>query len=301
MSVVDFKAPVKRLADGFNFYGRSYVQPTRPLLVLVATSIRDVGVDDKVGKNIMIEGKPVYLKGALENLLLVSGVNGRCRDQFQIVGVAIDDVEGQDHLDDYTVLPQQDRQWIVPPDTTYNGQPLKELVHSHPSTFRKIADNKDRKKDEKVRFEMELVELAQKLNADVILSDHFMLRFERTQHLMPTINIHPAVTNPADPACCRGKTPTKDILERAAKDDGTRTGASLHFVNDQFDDGTIITDTNRVFVPTGWDKNRLRLAVYQQAKNPVVELGLAHLRDHFDYFNALSRQVPDSHEKILSL
>ncbi|HQX26492.1 MAG TPA: formyltransferase family protein [Alphaproteobacteria bacterium] len=300
MNVIPFRA-TPELRKGFNFYGRNYVEPTRPLRVMIATSIRDVGVDDNVGKNILIEGQPVYLKGVLENLLFVSNAEGPARDQFQIVGIAVDDVEGQDKLDDYTALPQQGRQWIVPVSTTYNGEPLTEMVHSHPSMFRKIVGNKDLKKDEKLRFETELVELAQRLGADVILSDHFMLRFERTQHLMPTINIHPAVTNPANPACCRGKTPTKDILERAAKDGGTRTGAALHFVNDEFDDGVIIADTDVVVVPDGWDRNRLRLAVYQQAKNPLVELGLIHLREHFDYLYNLSKRAPELREKSLRL
>ncbi len=300
MNVVEFKAPAP-LRSEFYFYGRHYVEPTKPLRVLIATSIRDVGVDDNVGKQIMIDGRPTYMRGVLESLLMASGEGGPFRDQFQVAGVAVDDVQGQDRLDDYTALPQQDRQWIVPFGTTYNGQPLKEIVHSHPSLFRKIAGNPALKADEKKRFETGLVELAKKLDADVILSDHFMLRFELTQQLMPTINIHPAVTNPDNPACCRGKTPTKDILERAARDGSTRTGAALHFVNAEFDDGVIIADTDRVVVKNDWDKNRLRLEVYNQAKIPVVQLGLSHLREHFDYLYKLSQRPPASEPRALSL
>lgn len=274
------------IADGFNFYAAGPAMPLdHPLRVMVVTSLRDISADDHIGSYVRVDDKQVYMKGALESLLEASDKGGALESVIQIVGVVVDDIAGHDFIGSCDLLPQAGRSWILPADTIYRDRPLTDIASALPSQFRAIPMAcHEQRKSQKAAFETALVRHAHDLDADVILSDHLMIKLETAHHLMPMVNIHPAVTNPESPFCRRGKTPSLDTLRVANELGETRTGASLHFINDSFDDGRIVADTDIVVVQGGWSLKKIKLEEYRQAKNPLVVAGLEHLANHFPEF-----------------
>lgn len=274
------------IVDGFNFYAADPAVPLdHPLRVMVATSLRDVFADDHVGLNVIVDGKPVYMKGALESLLEASNNGGPLECVIQVVGVMVDDIAGRDFIGSCNLLPQVGKPWILPAGMIYRGQPLTDITFSLPSQFRAIPMTcNEQRKSQKAAFEAAVVRRAHDLNADIILSDHLMIKLESAHHLIPTVNIHPAVTNPESPFCRRGKNPSLATLQAADEKGETKTGASLHFINDSFDDGRIVADTDIVIVQRGWSLEKLKFEAYRQAKNPLIVAGLEHLANHFSVF-----------------
>ena len=274
------------IVDGFNFYAAGSAVPiNHPLRVMVVTSLRDISADDHIGSHVMVDDKSVYMKGALESLLEASNKGGPLESVIQIVGVMVDDIAGRDFIGPCNLLPHAGKPWIVPVDTIYRDQPLKDITFSLPSQFRAIPIVcKDQREKKKAAFEEAIVRRAHDLNVDIILSDHLMIRLEAVHHFIPTVNIHPAITNSESPYCRRGKTPSLDTLWAANEQGKTHTGASLHFINDSFDDGRVIADTDIVIVQSGWSLEKLKFEAYRQAKNPLVVAGLEHLANHYSGF-----------------
>jgi phosphoribosylglycinamide formyltransferase-1 len=130
----------------------------------------------------------------------------------------------------------------------------------------------------KKSYEERVFELMRKFGADVLVSDHYMAKIEFLMNgefglYGRMLNIHPAVTALKSPFCVRGATPTADILARA-KEQPTWTGATLHLVNEEFDDGPIVHWDAPTPVYASDTPEELRYRNYQMAKLPVFIEGM---------------------------
>ena len=273
--------------SNFNFYNppKKIFQTSEigeTLKILVVTSLRDVAVTCQSGQFVNIDGIPTYMKGTLENLLEETNTNGNYAKEIQIVGVLIDDIPNKDNLENFSIFPEDNYDWIMPKEYIYRGVPIREMIYNCPSIFRKISLSKSQKrKAKKQEFESQIVQLAAKLSADIVLSDSLLVILKDVHHRIVTVNIHPAITNQNSVFCSRGVSPIEDILKKVEETGKTRTGASLHFINDNVDDGAVIADTDIVEVEEGWDSRKLRYYTYQQAKNPLLLEGLSFFKKQY--------------------
>ncbi|MBX2835015.1 MAG: hypothetical protein KTR28_08605 [Micavibrio sp.] len=272
------------IRKSFNLYSPAAAQPvTQPLNVMIVTSIRDVGADDKVGRKVSVEGRMQYMRGICETLLDQTNTNAPLSNTISIVGIVVDDVYGKDNLADYSLTPDETNSWIMNNDYSYRGENISTLVSSIPSAFRKIPKHEtELRRIAKRNFEDAVINKAKTLSADVILSDHLIVKMETIHHNIPTINIHPAITNPLNEFVCKGNTPTSNTLQKAKEKGYARTGATLHFVDDGIDTGLIIAENDFVVVSPEWTPEKLRLECYKQSKIPVVIEGLKHLASNYN-------------------
>lgn len=269
-------APSK--SNTFNFHAVRKFTTSSTLRVLICTSIRDVGVEDRVGSYVQVHGTRQYMMGTSEYLLNTTNANeGDC--SVDIVGIMIDDDPREEHkLSGYSIKPTPDNLWIMPSQASYRGRNVSDMIVYNPSSFRKIPlRNADERFQAKREFENSVLAIANDISADVILSDHWMIKLQHVFKEMPTINIHPAITDLKNQHCRRGKTPTADTLKAAQSQRNVRSGATLHFVNETFDDGAAIVDTDHLRVKPNWTPQELRYENYKQAKNPVALEGLLYL------------------------
>ncbi len=274
MSNFNFYPPPKKLSQTSEI--------NLPLKVLVATSLRDVAVTCQSGQLVTIDNTPTYMKGTLETLLEETNTNGTYEKDIQVVGIVIDDIPDKDNLENFSIFPEENKDWIMPKEYIYRGIPIRQMIYNFPSIYRKIRSSQSQeKKNKKQEFEFQIAELGRKLTADIVLSDGLLVILEKVHHQIVTVNIHPAITNKNSIFCTRGLYPMEDTLKRAEDMGKTRTGASLHFINDNIDDGSIIADTDIVEVEKGWCSRKLRYYTYSQAKNPLVLEGLAFLKKQY--------------------
>jgi hypothetical protein len=268
------------------------VPPKKPLQVAIATSIRDIGADDRCGQYVRIRNsrgdqEEVYMKGAAEHLIQAS--KGELGKFFQVKLIIIDDVpNSSDKIQYHSILPNEQNSlpWIAPPDlTTPNGDPVQSLVKHLPSSWRKIPLAQHSKRAErKYSYEMQLEQMCGENGADLVLSDHLLIHLE---HLHKgafagrVLNIHPGITWEGDPEhVCRGLTPTMLAIQKAAlcRQNGKtfHTGATLHHVADEMDGGPPICDTLRTPVLDHYDPVTLRYHNYRQSKLFLLEKGLCY-------------------------
>jgi hypothetical protein len=196
--------------DGFRFFGplsREDLQSPsleRSLRVCVATSIRDIGCEDNANRIVQTPEGDIYMRGSLHALLDACKVE--LRGEVEVVGIVIDDVPNSRDLKrnsmEYSLLPEQGRNdWIVPGDYTLSdGRAISEITASIPSDYRKLpratANDLIRRERQKCEFEAHLAAHAESIGADVILSDHLMIKLEHLfcegQYSDRVVNIHPA-------------------------------------------------------------------------------------------------------------
>lgn len=296
-------------ADGFRLFGPASHglnghDLARPLRVCVATSVRDIGCDDRANRVIEVGGTPVFMQGSLHALL--DATAQELRGVVEVVGIVVDDIpERQDraelnqHGEDYTAIPDESDRWIVPRGYALpDGRPLLEIVTNIPSDFRALPRRTTAhlatREREKCRFERELGSFADEVGADVILSDHLMVKLEHLFREGPyasrVVNIHPAITWELDSNRLRGRSPTRDAIERAQTTGYGLTGASFHFISPELDEGPVICDRERTRVSPADEVATLRFRNYREAKIPVLIRGLEYLARNF---NELVANRPD--------
>uniref|UniRef100_A0A0G4FCR7 Uncharacterized protein n=1 Tax=Chromera velia CCMP2878 TaxID=1169474 RepID=A0A0G4FCR7_9ALVE len=197
---------------------------SRPLRLVVLTSIRDVGASDRCGSfidvrcphegewgsSIQLQCRKRYLKGALETLVEeTTKPEGRLFGRFHLVGIVVDDVPQRDGVEaaGYTIVPQpcssnenQKRRWIL--DGSLKVAPeekcVRDLVWHVPSEWRKLPLEDEERKIGKWRWEGKVEAICLGLNADIVLSDHLMVVLERLVESEALrgklLNIHPGIT-----------------------------------------------------------------------------------------------------------
>jgi folate-dependent phosphoribosylglycinamide formyltransferase PurN len=85
-----------------------------------------------------------------------------------------------------------------------------------------------------------------------------------------------------DPHQLRGKSPTRDALDRRAHEGYDLAGASFHFISSELDAGPVICDGERTRVLPNDTPEMLRARNYESSKIPVMIEGLRYLRRNFD-------------------
>lgn len=253
---------------------------TRTLRIGVITSIRDVGASDGNGRLTHTPQGDQYIKGVPEALHKAIEEQGL---PIKIAGIITDDVPTDD-LDGYAATPNRNGDWIFPKDLgSANGEALAARVQNIGSDFRKINDDLEAKADAKAVFEKRVWEAMQEMGADIMLSDHLMLRahdlLDETRFgVGKALNIHPAITAEGHPLAMRGKTPTQEAIDnaRATKNGLFRTGATFHVMNQTIDDGPQLASAAPTDVYETDTPMQLRARNYPTAKIPVVIAGLTY-------------------------
>lgn len=289
-------------------------QLDRPIRALFITSVRDVGNgSDRNGSLIDTPNGRKYMKGAVETC--VDEVNA-CRelaDHAQVIGVVYDDMHSELLRDGYPARPRFGQPWIYPTEkiNSATGDRMIDNTFSVPSVFRSLPLTDQRNRDQlKLQFEAEIHELMRMLGADIIISDHLLMRIvnlirrDAFDLYGRVLNIHPAITDENSPYRLRGLTPTQDAIGRThgfRRDRRTslqtpverhfRTGSTLHFVSPEIDAGPVICDDEPTPVYPNDTPQLLRYRNYLMAKGPVLVEGLMHY--HREMFGRILADHPE--------
>lgn len=253
---------------------------TAPVRIAFLTSIRDIGADDQVGQMVPTRDGSRYMEGVIERTTKESLPGGKLHGLVEVVSIITDDRLKDLVGSGYTSEPCGWAKWIFPLGlpSDERGNKATDLVVNIPSDFRSIPKcDASLKREAKRAFEVKVLRIMKETGATTIVSDHYMAKIV---HLIGefglysrVLNIHPAVTCLDSPFCVRGPTPTKDVLELAKKQP-MRTGATLHVVNEKFDDGPIIKWAAPTPVYASDEPRALRWRNYQLAKLPVFVEGM---------------------------
>lgn len=263
--------------------------PEDQLNVLFLTSMRDILECDQNGRIVTNrEGESVYMEGVVERVVRLQNSS---REKFlNVVGVIYDDTPDElAKLGDPS--PGTDN-WIHPPHlkNEQTGTRISEVTHHLPGFYRKLplADVNGRQ-SMKAEWEDSIAQIADRLDAHIIISDHLIAKIERL--IGPEIgmkgrvlNIHPAVTDEKNPNKLRGLTPTQDAIDRVLTGGHNFTGATLHYVTEGIDEGAPITDNEETLVlpSDNEDPQCLRVENYNKSKLPVLVSGMEHyVRTHW--------------------
>lgn len=254
------------------------VSKTKALKLGIITSIRDVGASDGNGRMTKTPEGEEYIEGVPEALYKAIQEQGL---PIEIAGIITDDVPTDD-LNGYAATPNFSDDWIFPKDLgSANGVPLSQLVQNIGFEFRKINHDPNAKARAKAEFETQVWEAMQAMGADVMLSDHLMLRahnlLDETRFgVGKALNIHPAITAEGHPLALRGKTPTQEAIDKATNNDLFRTGGTFHVMNRTIDDGPQLACAAPTNVYGSDTPMQLRARNYPTAKIPVVIAGLQY-------------------------
>jgi len=259
------------------FYNKDCIKEkslTRPLRIMFMTSLRDIALEEHNGQLLNIKGVDCYVKGVIESTLESIQKGGTLEGLIEVAGVIIDDTL-EDLKGKFPLLPTDDNSWIFPTELL-----SKDNIWNIPSLFRKLpkGDQIGRKKA-KYDFELSVFQKINDVGADILILDSYMARIEYLFNLMPSrvINIHPGPTLMGHPFCFRGNTPYSDAILFAKNNGGpVYTGATLHFVNTNFDDGGFIAYICNTPVYEEEEWITLMYENYISAKTPIFIMGLKH-------------------------
>ena len=292
-----------RTLEGINYFSPtgsvlSFPKPEEPLRVLFLTSLRDVAVEEGVGKFANIHGKRRYIKGTIETAL-EAVADQRLEGFAEIVGIVFDDLEKDVRNTEYALDPLSSQEWIYPLDLlTQSGQSSLDITYHIPSEFRLLPLlDKEGRYYKKLEFESKLFNLMQTLEADVIISDHYLAKIEfliSPDHFGlfgRVLNTHPGITRQGYIYHCRGYHTDEEAINHVlgyATDPDTgekfcvtphdRTGACFHIVSESFDQGPILCDAELtpVFLSDKEERQAFVRRIYETSKNPVFLNGLKH-------------------------
>lgn len=256
----------------------------KPLRILFLTSLRDiVGIERNGGKIETRKGLK-HMPGLIPYTIQKTLPGGELHGLVEIVGIVTDDTDHEKDLDDnYPRIPINGLPWLHSFDLQNSeNKKVIDLYYNIPSTFRKLPkEAREQRKKEKYKFEMSLLNLISELNADIIVSYHYMAKIE---FLFPpyfsygkVLNIHPGITDTSHPFCMRGFEGEVKILKLSKeKNSVLRTGATLHIVDNIFDNGQIIAINDETPVYPNDQQLWLIYRNHMHAELPVFIEGIAH-------------------------
>ena len=280
---------------------------TGRLNLAIATSMREIIDDEGVGQTRELGGR---LVGTAEYIANQFEHNNRLSRSYNFVLIVTDDVGSGKREGKY--VPHQfwkpwDESASVVNRDDYGRklftQPLDDLVHNLPSSWRKVPrKNTDERVEGKILWEENFARLLDEYEIDVLLSDSLMVIFGMglpyNGHGIPArgmfpaydgrmLNIHPAITQ--GPHRLRGDSPNQDaihrlkygyVIERNGNGYEKRltekrpwTGASLFKIDPEIDNGEVVTDMELTPVYPNDHTDSLRVRNYQ-TKNYVACEGL---------------------------
>ena len=264
-----------------------------PINVVFLTSLRDIAADDRAGTITNIPRGPSYMMGLIEAVnLAIKDCYHNLGDFIKIGGVITDDLLVTDLTTPLPTYKTSGKQWIYPlEERTAQGETLGNLTEHIPSTFRREID-KDERRFKRKEFEEELYQVSQEMGADIIISDHLMIKIIYLLHKVKygigkILNIHPGITDPIHPGKLLGATPTMDAIRNAKSlettfDKDTRlykpsikTGATLHVMGKRVDEGSVIASSGNTKVNSSDRRRDLRYRNYP-VKFQVFVQGIIH-------------------------
>jgi len=269
--------------------------PSSPLKVAFLTSIRDVGKEERVGKCASPGDSSSYVKGTIETALKESSV-GRLAGYIEVVSIITDDLVKDLRGSDYVASPDQSGTWIFSRDLrTSSGALASSITTNIPSSFRTLPLNDTvGRKSAKLEFENRIYEAVTQSGADIILSDHFLARFDFLINpdfypmLGRVLNTHPGITRHDHPYKTCGKETYSHMRNHARglrlQDDGTfeqvkphsTAGASFHLVTSGIDEGPVLCDAELTSIlPTDTDEE-IAQKMYSTSKYHVFIEGMRH-------------------------
>jgi folate-dependent phosphoribosylglycinamide formyltransferase PurN len=265
-----------------------------PLKLAWLTSVRDIGRADQNGRMVDYKGRPHYMMGLIEAInTIINKQRMGLEHIMQIVGIITDDTL-RDKTYPYPTKPTPGQPWIHPLSAKNNQEELLTAnTVNIPSNFR-FELNKKRQKDQHREFEERIYEESQQMEADILVSDHFMVKIihlikAHRYGIGKVLNIHPGISDPLDLQRLPGSTPTQDALDSVRygaifkKSKGIyvptipryRTGASLHIMNRGLDEGPVIADSRDTVVLANDTHQELRARNYP-VKIAVFIAGMMH-------------------------
>jgi len=264
-------------------------------------SLRNAAAD-KAGQNIDYKGEPRYMKSPLEYLAEALDTTP-LGDAYSLEGIVYDDdpqsPRDQAALADYGFAWHPERKWIFPGELRAQGRLLKEMLHSVPSSYRRLPMDSAGRVAGKSAFERALLDKLLTLRADAVLLDGLLVildelvrpgaRFHRR-----IVNIHPGITRLESPFQRRGAYATLDALHGArgekvvdwqrmatvATKPVVKTGASLHYVDNGIDSGEVIFDVLGTDIGPDDSILELRWNNFNRSLFPAMHQGLALLAPH---------------------
>lgn len=249
------------------------VLPKKPVKIVFLTSLRDIALEEYNGQFLKIGAEKHYVKGVIEKTLEETQIGGSLEGLIEVKGVIVDDNES-DLKGKFPLLPE-DNNWIFPTQLLSTA-----CIWNIPSLFRKLSkQDVDGRVKAKYLFESLVFKKMQEIGADILIIDSYMARIEYLYSFIPNriINIHPGPTLLNKPFCFRGKDPIGDAIKFAKINGGpVYTGATLHLVNENFDDGNYIAYICNTPVHEEDDEIKLMYQNYQKAKLPIFIAGLKH-------------------------
>ncbi|MCX6754356.1 MAG: formyltransferase family protein [Candidatus Nomurabacteria bacterium] len=259
------------------FYDENFIKektPERPLKIVFMTSLRDIALEERNGQFLNINGIDRYVKGVIESTLEETAIGGILEGLIEVKGVIYDDTL-EDLKGEFPLFPSDNDSWIFPTKLL-----PEDSIWNIPSLFRKLSkDDVKGRKEAKYNFELSVFQKIKEVEADVLILDSYMAKIEYLFKFMPdrVINIHPGPTLINKPFCFRGKAPYFDAILFARENGGpVYTGATLHFVNEKFDDGRFIAYICNTPVDQEEDWIILMYKNYISAKIPIFIAGLRH-------------------------
>ncbi|GKT25646.1 N(5)-hydroxyornithine transformylase PvdF [Acidovorax sp. SUPP3334] len=263
-------------------------------------SLRNAAAD-QAGRHVAYKGGQRYMKSPLEYLAEALD-RTPLGDAYSLEGIVFDDdphsPRDQAALQAYGFACDPARPWIFPHGLRAQGKPLKDLMHSVPSTYRQLPRDSAQRVPAKRDFERRLRERLDGLQADVVVLDGLLVILDDlaqpgNPYWRRIANIHPGITRPDSPYQRRGAWATLDALHGArgekvvdwstgatvAVPPVAMTGASFHYVDAGIDSGDVIFDVLATPIAPDDTILEMRWNNFQQSLFPALHQGLALLAE----------------------
>ena len=260
---------------------------------------------DQVDSSIPYKGKEVYLPSPLN--FLTKELEKELGDYYTLVGIVYDDTLTS--ANDTKILHNFTQDGVIQVNKFIPSK-YRHLTHAVPSDYRALPQNSQEKIDAKKRFEENLMQVFDELQADVVLVDGLLVILDTSvrptsRYYRKIINIHPGITREDSPYQRRGLYASSDalyaaqgkkIIDRQTMESMPitpihTTGASLHYVNTEIDAGEVIHDVAKTHVEPNDTLIELRWKNFHQSLFPAVKEGLVLL------FNNANRSL-NSNESV---
>ena len=275
--------------------------PKERLRIAIITSIRDL-LEEHVGTETSLpEGRTVYVKGTLERAIDELR-EGELRRYIELVAIITDDTEKDLKKSGYPLQPTKGMPWVHPLNLPIDGRTYALELYWHvPSRYRLLKRaEKEKRATGKQTFEAKIRSIMEFTDAEVLVSDHFLCQIE---HLIrkdsynlfgKVLNTHPGITQAHHPFEARGKEPYQKAIQQAKANEvdpisGQRkpeseqhflAGSSFHVINDEFDAGAVLCDTEMTVIHPNDHILSLAARNYLYSKPMAFRRGLMHYASH---------------------
>lgn len=261
-------------------------------------SLRNAAAD-KAGQFIEYKGEQRYMKSPLQ-YLAEALEETELGEAYSLVGVIHDDdahsALDQQKLNDYGFAYHADKQWFFPPELCVQGQRVRDLMYSVPSSYRQLPRHAPERRSGKHAFECHLRDRLMELKADWVVLDGLLIILDElvrpdSPFHRKIVNIHPGITQLQSPYERRGAYATLDALygvqgkkvinwetmETQSVPVIDKTGASFHYVDQGIDSGEVIVDVLNTDISPRDNILELRWNNFNNSLFPTLYRGLAQL------------------------